>query len=322
MIFFNEYQQTIRAVKKALPAVAMIRVFKEDKTPISSSTAFFASQDGYLLTNLHNVEDEELKYFIFWRNEEYPAQVLARDKVADIAVLKIEPKKNSQNENPQNFPYLLMGDSSKLELGQTVLAIGNALFDLENTVSRGVISGLFRKIRTNREDDPLEFTGLIQTDAAINPGNSGGPLIDLKGRVIGINTAMILGAENIGFAIPINQAKKILEEVKKYGKIIRPSLGVKYYLIDEELKKEHHLPFDYGAFVVYGNPYLPSGIIKGGLAEKIGLKEGDIILKINDQEIKKPNTLSKILSEYQLGDKIKITYWREGKISVIEAVLN
>ncbi len=166
----------------------------------------------------------------------------------------------------------------------------------------------------------MEFSGLIQTDAAINPGNSGGPLINLNGEVIGINTAMILGAENIGFAIPINQAKKIYEEVKKYGYYRKPSLGIRYYLIDEELKKLYNLPFDYGAFIVYGLPSSP-GIKENSLAEEIELKGGDIVLEIDGQKIERPNTISKILSQYNIGDKVKIKYYRQGEIKEVEVTL-
>lgn len=313
MLFFNEYSQTIKAVEKALPAVvSLITLDADKKIPLLSSTAFFISSDGYLLTNYHNLQDPQLEYLIIYQEKEYSLKVVARDKITDIALLKIEGK---------DFPYLKMGDSSKLKLGQTVIAIGNALTDLEKTVSRGVISGLSRKIRTNKMDDPMEFSGLIQTDAAINPGNSGGPLINLKGEVVGINTAMILGAENIGFAIPINQAKKIFEEVKKYGVYRKPSLGIRYYLIDDNLKRLYNLPFNYGAFIVYGSSLKDKGIKENSLAKEISLKEGDILLEINGEKIEKPNTVSKILSQYNIGDKIKIKFFREGEIKEVEAIL-
>jgi len=311
--YFSEYYQTVKVVGKALPAIAtLITLDRERKIPLQSSTAFFISSDGYLFTNYHNIEDKNLDYFIFYQSQEYPIRIVAEDKIIDVALLKIEGN---------NFPYLKLGDSSKLKLGETVIAIGNALTDLEKSVSRGIISGLSRKIRTNKMDDPMEFSGLIQTDAAINPGNSGGPLINLKGEVIGINTAMILGAENIGFAIPINQAKKIYEEVKRVGYYRKPSLGIRYYLIDKEIKNLYNLPFDYGAFIVYGKTPYDKGIKENSLAEKIDLKEGDIILEINNQKIEKPNTVSKILSQYQIGDKIKIKFFRNGEVKEIETTL-
>lgn len=313
MLFFNEYNQTIKAVKRALPAVVTLVTFEPEKNiPLLSSTAFFISSDGYLLTNYHNIREPNLGYLIIYNGQEYSLKIVAQDKITDIAILKIEGK---------NFPYLKLGDSSKLKLGQTVIAIGNALTDLEKTVSRGVISGLSRRIFTQKRDDPMEFSGLIQTDAAINPGNSGGPLINLKGEVIGINLAMILGAENIGFAIPINQAKMIFEEVKKYGVYKRPSLGVRYYLIDDELKKIYKLPFNYGAFIIYETHKGMKGIKENSIAEEIDLKEGDIILEINNQKIEFPNTISKILSQYQTGDKVKIKYYHQGEIREKEVIL-
>jgi len=172
------------------------------------------------LTNRHIVQDEEASYTVVWQNKTYSCKILVRDKITDIAILKIDGS---------DFPYLKFDNSSQLKLGQTVMAIGNALGEFQNTVSRGIVSGLSRDIKAEVGENIQEFFGLIQTDAAINPGNSGGPLINLSGRVIGICTAVVLGVENIGFAIPINQAKSIFENIKKYGKLCRPSLGVRYF---------------------------------------------------------------------------------------------
>jgi len=326
MIFIsNEYQQTIKAVEKAIPAVVAILMFKSpeqvkqkiDKTIfehlsrdknglvcLGSCSGFFVSSDGYLLTNRHVVEDEEASYEVVWKHHHYIPQILARDEMTDLAILKIDGK---------DFPYLSLGDSSKLKLGQTVIAIGNALSEFENTVSRGIISGLSRHVQTDNEEQNRDFSGLIQTDAAINPGNSGGPLINLFGQVIGVNTAVVLGVENIGFAIPINQAKVILKDIKQYGKINHPNLGVRYLLIDNELQKEHQLPFNYGAFVIYETPPSQKGVIPGGAAERIGLKEGDIILEIDGKKINKDYNLADVLKEHQLGEKIKIIYWHQNE---------
>ncbi|MGC8651148.1 MAG: S1C family serine protease [Minisyncoccia bacterium] len=322
----NEYQQTIKAVEKAIPTVVAILMFKSpeqvrqkvDKTifeqlprdknglvRLGSCSGFFVSPDGYLLTNRHVVEDEEATYEVVWQHHHYPCQILARDEMTDLAILKI------QSEHKEKFPFLKLGDSSKVKLGQTVIAIGNALSEFENTVSRGIISGLSRHIQTDGEEQNREFFGLIQTDAAINPGNSGGPLIDLSGEVIGVNTAVVLGVENIGFTIPINQAKVILQDVKKYGQIYRPSLGIRYLPIDEDLQKEHQLPFNYGAFIIYETLPGQKGIINGGIAEKYGLKEGDIILEINNTKIDKIHFLNAILREHRRGEIIKLTYWHK-----------
>lgn len=330
-MFFSE-SETIKAVKTAIPSVVAVLMSKElskikkeigvDTTrylvdekgmvKIGGCSGFFVSPDGYILTNRHIVEDEEASYTVVWQNKTYSCQILVRDKITDIAVLKIDG---------DNFPYLKFTNSSQLKLGQTVIAIGNALGEFQNTVSRGIVSGLSRDIKTEIGEDIHEFFGLIQTDAAINPGNSGGPLINLSGKTIGICTAVVLGVENIGFAIPINQAKGILDDIKKYGKLCRPSLGVRYFLIDEEIQKLHHFPYDYGAFIVYETIPGRGGIVSEGAAEKAGLKEGDIILEINDKKITKQSNLSQILSQYKIGDVIRILYWNKKEEQEIKVKL-
>jgi len=330
-MFFSE-SKTIKAVKTATPSVVAVLMSKElskIKKEIGADTArylvdekgmvkiggcsgFFVSSDGYILTNRHIVEDEEASYTVVWQNKTYSCQILVRDKITDIAVLKIDGN---------NFPYLRFANSSQLKLGQTVIAIGNALGEFQNTVSRGIVSGLSRDIKTEIGEDIYEFFGLIQTDAAINPGNSGGPLINLLGKVIGICTAVVLGVENIGFAIPINQAKNILDDIKKYGKLCRPSLGVRYFLIDEEMQKLHNFPFDYGAFIIHETIPGRGGIISEGAAEKAGLKEGDIIFEINNEKITKQSNLSRILSQYKIGDVINITYWSKAEKKQIKIKL-
>jgi len=336
----NEYKQTIYAVKKALPAVVGIlvlkdldqlekelgpEVFKEgslflkylqqpgaidesNRVKITGCSGFFISSDGYILTNRHAVKDEKAIYRVLWQGQVLETKVVAADYLTDVAVLKTEVK---------NSPYLLLGDSDKLELGQTVLAIGNALGEFENTVSRGIISGLSRKVRAGEGEKSMteeyEFRGMIQTDAAINPGNSGGPLIDLYGRAIGINAVTILEVENIGFAIPINLAKTIFAEIKKYGRVCQKMLGVRYILINEEVQKAHHLPVSYGAYLVYGSDYSGPGIFKNSLAEKLGFKEGDIILKINNEPIGPEKTITQILQKQKIGDEVVFHLWRQGK---------
>jgi len=331
-MFFLESNQTIKAVKTATPSVVAVLMSKElskIKKEIGTDTArylvdekgmvkiggcsgFFVSSDGYILTNRHIVEDEEASYTVVWQNKTYLCEILARDRITDIAILKIDG---------DDFPYLKFTDSSKLKLGQTVIAIGNALGEFQNSVSRGIVSGLSRDIKAEVGEDIQEFFGLIQTDAAINPGNSGGPLINLSGRVIGICTAVVLGVENIGFAIPINQAKNILNDIRRYGKLCRPSLGVRYFLIDEETQKLHHFPFDYGAFIIYETIPGRGGIVPEGPAEKAGLKEGDIILEINKKKISKQYNLSQVLACFKIGDVIKITYWSKGEKKQIKIKL-
>ena len=245
--------------------------------------------------------------------KKYPAKVLARDPINDIAILKI---------NDKNLPYLKLADSSKIELGQEVIAVGNALGEFHDTVSFGIISGLSRFIQaTNQLTNQAErLRGLIQTDAAINPGNSGGPLVDMEGQAIGVNTAMVMGAQNIGFAIPINYAKKDLEEVRKYGKIRFPFLGVKYILITKELAEKNKLPVDYGALIVR-ETLGESPVVKGSAAEKAGLREFDIILEARGEKITPENSLSHILQKCKIGEEIELRVLREKKEQIFKVKL-
>ncbi len=330
----------VEVAKKACPAVITIVVTKDlpkiegfyffpfggeefifpkfkkekEKTKIGGGSGFLVSPDGYLLTCNHVVADTEADYTVILDpKRKYSAKVLARDPLVDIAVLKIEGK---------NFPYLELGDSSKVELGEQVLAIGNPLGEFEDTISAGIVSGLSRKI-TAYGDLPFKATtlrGLIQTDAAINPGNSGGPLVNMEAKVIGINTAMVVGAENIGFAIPINYAKPILEEVMKFGKIRRPFLGVRYVILNEALAKAHKLPVDYGALIVRESLGEPA-VIKDSPAEKAGIKEYDILLEADGEKITEENTLADILAKHKVGDEIEFKVLREGKEIYLKAKL-
>ena len=279
---------------------------KKEKTKIGGGSGFIVSQDGYVLTSNHVVSEKEADYTVIYEpNKTYPAKVISRDPINDVAVLRIQGK---------NFPFLELADSDKIELGETVIAVGNALGEFHDTVSTGVVSGLSRFITAfsglSRQAEMLR--GLIQTDAAINPGNSGGPLVNIEGKVIGINTATVIGAQNIGFAIPINYAKKDLEEVKKYGKIKRPFLGVKYIILNKEIAKKDKLAVDYGALIVR-EALGESPIIEGGAAEKAGLKEFDIILECQGEKITEENSLSYILQKYKINEEISLKILRASK---------
>ena len=286
----------------------------KEKTKIGGGSGFIVSEDGYILTCNHVVADTEANYTVILDPEhKYEAKVLARDPLIDVAVLKIEGK---------NFPYLELGDSNKVELGETVIAVGNPLGEFEDTISAGIVSGLSRKI-TAYGGMPFKATslrGLIQTDAAINPGNSGGPLVNMEAKAIGINTAMVMGAENIGFAIPINYAKATLEEVKKYGKIQRPFLGIRYIILNKEIAKIQKIPVDYGALILreaLGEP----AVIKGSAADEAGLKEYDIILEIDNEKVTEENTIADILQKHKVGDEINLKVFREGKKIELKAKL-
>ena len=284
-----------------------------EKREIGGGTGFIISEDGMILTNAHVVSDKEADYTVLTNDgKRYPAKVLARDSLRDLAIIKIE---NSKKMLP-----LKLGDSDKLQIGQTVIAIGNALGEFRNTVSVGVISGLGRTVTASGGGTTQTLENVIQTDAAINQGNSGGPLLNLKGEVIGVNFAMAQGAENIGFAIPINKAKKDIEQVKKSGKIVYPFLGVRYILINDSIKEKNNLPVNYGAWIKRGQEGEPA-IYSGSAAQKAGLKEGDIILEFNGEKITSDNTLAEIIMKYNPGDKVVLKILREGQEKLVEVIL-
>jgi len=278
----------------------------KERTRIGGGSGFIVSPEGYILTSAHVVGDAEAEYTIVVEpTKKYPAKIVSRDPISDIAVLKIEA---------EHLPYLELGDSDKIELGEEVVAVGNALGEFHDTVSAGIVSGMSRSITafSGLTARSAQLRGLIQTDAAINPGNSGGPLVNIEGKVIGINTAVVMGAQNIGFAIPINYAKKDLEEVRKYGKIKRPFLGIRYIVLNGEIAKLHKLPKDYGALVIR-ETLGESAVVKGSAADKAGLKEYDLILECQREKVTEKNPLANILQKFKIGDEISLKVLREGK---------
>ena len=316
----TQEEKIIEAVKQVSPSVVSIIVTKDlpfIKQYYGGGTGFIISEDGMVLTNKHVVSDKEADYTILTNEgEKFSAEVLARDPIKDLAIIKIDTQKK--------FRPLKLGDSDKLQTGQTVIAIGNALGEFRNTVSTGVVSGLERNIIATGTWGELEILeNVIQTDAAINRGNSGGPLLNLKGEVIGINVAMAQVAENIGFAIPINEAKRAIEQVKTIGKISYPFLGIYYTLITEDLQKEYDLPVNYGAWIGR-NPegeQTEGAIFPDSAAETAGLKRDDIILEFDNQEISVENSLAKIIMEYNPGDRIVLKILRNRKEKIIPATL-
>lgn len=278
----------------------------KEKTKIGGGSGFIISADGYTLTSQHVVADMEADYTVILEPEKkFPAKVISRDPISDIAILKISAK---------NLPYLELGNSDKIELGEEVVAVGNALGEFHDTLSAGIISGMSRAITafSGLNSQAAQLRGLIQTDAAINPGNSGGPLVNMEGKVIGINTAMVMGAQNIGFAIPINYAKRDLEEVAKYGKIRRPFLGVRYIVINKELAKLHKLPAEHGALIVRER-LGEDAVVRESAAGRAGLTEYDIILELNGQKITEKDPLANLLQKYKIGDEISLKVLRQGK---------
>ena len=285
-----------------------------EKREIGGGTGFIVSSDGYIITNRHVVSDKEAEYTVMVNDgTKKEAKVLAIDSFLDIAIIKID-----QN----NLPYVNFGDSDSLKIGQTVIAIGNSLGEFRNTVSKGIISGLKRNVSAGDgmgETELLEE--VIQTDAAINPGNSGGPLLDINGRVIGVNVAMAQGAENIGFSIPVNQIKKIYDSVKETGKISRPYLGIRYLVINDQIKEENKLPYNYGALVVRGEKMTDLAVVPGSPADKAGLAENDIILEIDGEKITQDNDLAKIVRKKEVGEEITMEVWSKGSEKVVKVVL-
>ncbi|XOB41296.1 MAG: S1C family serine protease [Candidatus Nealsonbacteria bacterium] len=279
---------------------------KKEETKIGGGSGFIVSKDGYVLTCNHVVKDPTANYTVIVEpTKKYSAKVLAKDPLIDVAILKIKD---------HSLPFIELGDSSKIELGESVIAVGNPLGEFEDTISAGIISGLSRKIKAY-QGPALRATslrGLIQTDAAINPGNSGGPLVNMEGKAIGVNTAMVMGAQNIGFAIPIDYAKKDLEEVMKFGKIKKPFLGVRYFILNKQVAQANKLPIDYGALIVREN-LGESAIIKNSPADKAGLKEYDIILECNGKKINEESPLADLLQEQNIGQEITLKVLREGK---------
>jgi serine protease Do len=251
--------------------------------------------------------------------KKYPAKVLAIDPVQDLAVVKITA------DEGRKFPAVKLGDSSNLQIGQSVIAIGNALGEFDNTVSVGVISGLQRSITAGGGGTSETLENLIQTDAAINEGNSGGPLLNLKGEVIGVNTAIADNAQNVGFVLPVNAAKRDVEQVKNSGKITYAYLGIYYTAVSDDIQKENDLPVNYGAWVASpgdsANGKAIASVIAGSPAKKAGLKDGDIILEINGEKITPTATLSQIIAKYNPGDKVTLKVYRGDKQIDVETTL-
>lgn len=284
------------------------------KQTIGGGSGFFITTDGYILTNRHVVEDQQATYAVVTNDgKEYEAKILARDPVRDVAVIKIEGT---------NFPVVALGDSNALKIGQTAIAIGNSLGEFSNSVSRGIVSGLKRNLNAGSVYGGTErLTDIIQTDAAINPGNSGGPLLDIEGRVIGINVAVAQGAQNVGFALPINQATRIIDQVKNGTKISVPYLGVRYIVIDATVQKDASLPFNYGVLVLRGDKMTDLAVIPGSPADRAGIVENDIILEVNGQKINPENQLGDLIVKYNVGDKVTLKIWHKGETKNVQATL-
>jgi serine protease Do len=285
-----------------------------EKREVGGGSGFFISADGYIVTNKHVVDDDKAEYTVLTNDgKKYDAEILAKDSTLDVAILKVKGS---------GFPYLSFGDSDKLKSGQTVIAIGNALAEFRNSVSVGVVSGLSRSVVAGDmfgRSEQLE--GVIQTDAAINPGNSGGPLLDIAGKVIGVNVAVSRGAENIGFALTSNTVKSIADSVKEHGEIVRPYLGVRYTQITENLKKKNNLTIDYGVLVSRGETPEDLAVIPGSPADKAGIVENDIILEIDGVKLEQGKSLASIIRQKDIGQIVKLKILHKGSEKEVEVKL-
>jgi len=294
------------------------------KQRVGEGTGFIVSADGLVLTNKHVVADKDAEYTVITTDGKiYPVKVLARDPFQDLAIIKIEQEQKVADEGGviiSSFPILRLGDSNDLQIGQTVVAIGNALGELNNTVSVGVISGLSRTITASGGGISETLEDIIQTDAAINLGNSGGPLLNLRGEVIGVNVATANGAQSIGFAIPSAKAKKDITDVQAKGKIIYAFLGVRHTLITPDSQAELGLPVDHGSLIAKGDQNEPA-VTPGSAADKAGLKPDDIILEVAGEKVTINNSLGKLIQKHQPGETITLKVLRDKEEVLIDVVL-
>ena len=278
---------------------------QQDQTPQAQSigSGFVVTTDGIIATNKHVVSDTNGKYQIVTSNNKtYTVQKMYRDSLNDIALLKIDPNENKG----QNLKPVILGDSSHLQVGQFVVAIGTALGEFNNTVTTGVISGLGRAITAG---DQLQgyienLNDVIQTDAAINPGNSGGPLVNSSGQVIAINTAVSQNGQNIGFALPISILKTSIDNFNQTGQFNRPYLGVAYNTISQQEALFNNVV--QGAYV--------QSVVTGSPADKAGIQAGDIVVKFDGKTVNAQTELSTLIAGKKSGDSVSITVWRNGKI--------
>ncbi len=285
-----------------------------EKQTVGQGSGFIVSSDGMIVTNRHVVQETNADYTVITSDgKEHSAKVLARDPNNDIALIKIEG---------QDFHALDLGSSEDIKVGQTVIAIGNSLGEFSNTVSKGIVSGLQRNlVAGSGQGDSERLRNIIQTDAAINPGNSGGPLLDVSGRVVGVNVAMAQGAQNIGFALPINQVKQIIDQVQKTGKISTPFLGIRYVILNDTLQKSENLPFNYGALILRGDKMTDFAVIPGSPADKAGLMENDIILEADGTKIDQNHQVADVVASHRVGDEITFKVWHKGDTKEVKMKL-
>ncbi len=313
----QEENAVIDTVEKSSPSVIAVGVNQRIINPFDPfsipttrnntiGTGFVVSTKGIIVTNKHVVSDPNLKYTVVTKDgKKLDVTKIYRDPNLDLALVQVS--------NIDRLKALELGDSAKIKVGQTAIAIGNALGRFSNTVTTGVVSGLGRSVVAG---DPFsaqteQLDNLIQTDAAINPGNSGGPLLNSAGQVIGVNVATTEGAQNIGFALPINSVKALVEEFEKSGDIKRAFLGVRYRLITRDVAILNEVP--QGAYI--------QEVVERSPAEKAGVESGDIITKIDGQAVNDDNKIGDTIAKKKVGDKVSLEVWRDGETKNITASL-
>lgn len=313
----EESSAVIDSVKKVNPAVVSVTsstnvqdFFGQVSQQEGGGTGFIITNDGLILTNKHVAQSGESLKVLTSDGKTYDAKAAAIDPTNDLAILKIEAS---------GLPVVELGDSNDLQVGQWVIAVGNALGELQNTVTVGVISARERQLTAGSGNDAEQLNNLLQTDAAINYGNSGGPLVNLAGQVVGINTAIAGNAQGIGFAIPINQAKSAIDSYKKTGKIIKPQLGVRHVVLNRQKSKRLNLSVDYGALIMASQGQ--DAVVSNSPADKAGLKSGDILLEINGEKITENKPLGALIAGFSPGDEIEIKYLRDKKESTVKVKL-
>lgn len=287
----------------------------------SAGTGFIISDDGYVVTNRHVISDGATSVSLTMSDGTVLDNVTVVGKTSegdslDVAFLKINDTKG------KTLTPAKIGDSSSMQVGDTVVAIGNALGQFQNTVTSGIISGYGRSVvasdQSGASSDNLQ--NLFQTDAAINQGNSGGPLVNSDGEVIGINTAVAGGtAQNIGFAIPINDAKGLIDGVLESGTLERPYLGVQYIQLTPGSAEELGVAQTEGAYINASGG--TNGVVSGSPAAQAGLQAGDVIIKVNDEDVNTQNTLASVVGRFQVGAEVTITFVRDGKEQTTKTTL-
>ena len=303
-----------KSVVSIVTSTKTTNFFGQSTDSAAAGTGIIVTADGYILTNKHVINGANKVTVILDDGTTYEdVEVVATDPLNDIAFLKIK--------DAPDLEAAKLGDSKTINVGQQVIAIGNALGEYQNTVTAGIISGIGRSVTASDGSgyNAETLSDMIQTDAAINSGNSGGPLVNAAGEVIGVNTATSTSAENMGFAIPISSVKGMLNQLIETGKAKRAYLGVYSSEITSEAAKAYNLPVTSGAYLYSPSSY--SAIVKDSPAAKAGLKDKDIITKVNGVVIGSSGSLANLISEYKPGDTVQLTVIRDGKEIAVNVTL-